>query len=415
MQNKLFIPKNIRVGFQNRSDTYTKKLAYVIYYDEKGKIRKETSWENWRDKKIDPLELDNEPSSGFVLNKGVGGVRQSYGWNARNEYIRVYDPRGFEFEISVANLLFILQECTSTKGKGLEGNFVYAWSGKELVLLPTSCQEYEQSTNYTKLQDQKITVKDMVPGCAYTNKKQQKLIYMGRFMWHTREVDYKRKRKNNYSYDYKHFIKSISKKRHVFYIENKEDRDWNNKNHGFIDLPGFTTLATKDTTESVSNFAELMENLGKIKETSVFVDLIIKPIEQITQKDIDQQKHGDKIDNKNVYRQESPEKFTKFSIYRERTYRDGKYTFLGLYVQEDHKLIWSNKELTYCDTEYNRKERIPPKVPQISYWEQQRGKTQLKQNYLTIEQVNAMKLVGLYGKLESGIELPLKELLSSYY
>lgn len=31
----IYIPKKIKVGYQNRSDTYTKKLAYVIYYDEK--------------------------------------------------------------------------------------------------------------------------------------------------------------------------------------------------------------------------------------------------------------------------------------------------------------------------------------------------------------------------------------------
>jgi hypothetical protein len=50
--------------------------------------------------------------------------------------VRVYDPRNFEFEISVANLLYILEETSSLKGKGLEGEFVYAWEGKELVLLP---------------------------------------------------------------------------------------------------------------------------------------------------------------------------------------------------------------------------------------------------------------------------------------
>jgi hypothetical protein len=41
------------------------------------------------------------------------------------QHIVVYDPRGFEFEISIPNLLYILQECTSTKGKGLDGEFVY--------------------------------------------------------------------------------------------------------------------------------------------------------------------------------------------------------------------------------------------------------------------------------------------------
>src|SRR5271170_5491801 len=103
---QLFIPDKIKIGFQEREGTYTKKLAYVIYFDQKGVLRKEKSWESWRDKKIPALEFSNESTAGFVLNKGVGGQRCSYGWNARNEYIRVYDPRDFEFEISVANLLF---------------------------------------------------------------------------------------------------------------------------------------------------------------------------------------------------------------------------------------------------------------------------------------------------------------------
>lgn len=35
MNSSIFVPKTINVGYQNRSGTYTGKLAYVIYYDEK--------------------------------------------------------------------------------------------------------------------------------------------------------------------------------------------------------------------------------------------------------------------------------------------------------------------------------------------------------------------------------------------
>ena len=69
MRSSIFIPKTINVGYQNRSGTYTGKLAYVIYYDEKGKLRKETSWNGWRDKDIPNNEYDNIPTEGFVLNK----------------------------------------------------------------------------------------------------------------------------------------------------------------------------------------------------------------------------------------------------------------------------------------------------------------------------------------------------------
>lgn len=57
MNSIIFIPEQLMVGFQNRKDTFTGKLAYVIYYDEKGKLRKEHSWQNWRDRNIDPQEL----------------------------------------------------------------------------------------------------------------------------------------------------------------------------------------------------------------------------------------------------------------------------------------------------------------------------------------------------------------------
>jgi hypothetical protein len=114
MKNSMYIPKTIKVGYQKRTDTYSGKLGYVVYVDEKGKLRKEKSWNSWRDHKIDHSDLDNKPIEGFVLNRDVGGVRRSYGWNSRIEKVRVYDPRGFEFEISIPNLLFILQESATT-------------------------------------------------------------------------------------------------------------------------------------------------------------------------------------------------------------------------------------------------------------------------------------------------------------
>lgn len=181
MENNIFIPKKIRVGFQERDDTYTQKLAYVIYYDAKGKIRKETSWDSWRDHKIKPVEFDNEPTGGFVLNKKVGGYK--YDWNVRNTYVRVYDSRDFEFEISVPNLLYILENTSSIKGKGLEGEFVYGWSGTELVLVPTSSPDYVEMSKLNELRhsNTKVSSKDLVLGATYKHKSNVNMVYMGRF------------------------------------------------------------------------------------------------------------------------------------------------------------------------------------------------------------------------------------------
>lgn len=181
MKSNIFIPKTINVGYQNRSGTYTGKLAYVIYYDEKGKLRKETSWNSWRDEKIPNEEFDNVPTTGFVLNKKVGDY--SSGWDHRQAYCRVYDPRNFEFEITIENLLYILENANSIKGKGLEGEFVYGWDGKDLVLMPVESPDYKQITEYNKIvhNNESIKAKDMIVGATYLTKDNEEWIYVGRF------------------------------------------------------------------------------------------------------------------------------------------------------------------------------------------------------------------------------------------
>lgn len=181
MKSNIFVPKKIHVGFQKRNDTYTKKLAYVIYEDEKGKLRKETSWNSWRNKDLGIQIEDNVPTSGFVLNKKVGDYVSC--WNHRQAYVRVYDPRDFEFEITVENLLFILENASSIKGKGLEGEFVYGWDGKELVLIPTESPDYKEIEEYSKamLSSEKIKAKDLKIGATYKNSKNKNLVYIGKF------------------------------------------------------------------------------------------------------------------------------------------------------------------------------------------------------------------------------------------
>lgn len=181
MKSNIFIPKTINVGYRNRDDTYTGKLAYVIYYDEKGKLRKETSWNSWRDKDIPNDEFENVPTEGFVLNKKAGDY--STGWDHRHAYCRVYDPRGFEFEISIENLLYILENTTCIPGKGLQGEFVYGWDGTDLVLMPVVAPDYKQIAAYNKIvhNNESIKTRDLVLGATYLTKENTEWIYMGRF------------------------------------------------------------------------------------------------------------------------------------------------------------------------------------------------------------------------------------------
>lgn len=268
MSQQLFIPEKVNIGFQNRSDTYTGKLAYVIYFDSFGKLRKEKSWQSWRDSKIDPIIYENEPTEGFVLNKDVGGARRSYGWNCRNEYVRVYDPRDFEFEISIANLLFILRECDCSRGKGLEGKFVYAWQGTELVLLPVNSMDYEESKKFTKLQGTKISVKDLIPGGTYVTKSQDNLIYLGRFeKWSPYDKTYGY---HNHSVDT--IIKAKGKKHHVFWTP--PNKHLPNGKFEFVDNMSRLGGVLSDTP--VPELSDLISSYYMSKHGSKVVKLYLK-------------------------------------------------------------------------------------------------------------------------------------------
>jgi len=253
MESNILVPKKIKVGFNDRNDTYTKKLAYVIYYDERGKLRKETSWESWRDKNIDPQEFDNEPVSGFVLNKKVGG--QTWGWNPRQTYCRVYDPRGFEFEITVPNLLWILENTNSIKGKGLEGDFVYGWSGKELLLVPVESPDYKEIKAFSDglLSPNRIGVRDLIVGATYKFSTGDEYVYLGRFP----------------EYENNKYLGGVMKDKNNFYFYNTEYLGKDKKHQRYSTREYWSIKTWKSLPkiaqciddQSHSQYAELMDLL----------------------------------------------------------------------------------------------------------------------------------------------------------
>lgn len=229
---RLNIPDTLKVGFNKRSDTYTGKLAYVTYINNKGEIAKQTSWNGWRDKSIEEQTFENVPMEGFVLNKRAGGYKS--GWNFRQTYCRVYDPRGFEFEITMENLLFILQECTSTKGKGLEGEFVYAWSGPELILLPVTSEDYKASKELI-IKKEAITIKTLKVGAAYKGKESDYLIYIGKMDWYlwTYCDDKDNGPKRYYGYNYWKEVKKVTL---PTFVDVKENKFRGYKNMSYLDF-----------------------------------------------------------------------------------------------------------------------------------------------------------------------------------
>jgi len=277
MKSNIFIPKQINVGFQNRSDTYTKKLAYVVYFDNKGVLRKEASWNSWRDNNIENIIYDNVPTEGFVLNKKVGDYCSD--WNHRQAYVRVYDPRDFEFEITIENLLYILENTSSIKGKGLEGLFTYGWDGKDLILIPVDSPDYQEISKFNEVlfENKKFKAKELILGATYKDKSMNEWIYMGRFdKWdykyeEVEDIDSNGNRPWYSTYSrYKSIRVDVNKGKHHFFV--KESKTYDNK-------PYISTLMLKSlgdkfidiiSSECVENYSDLFDVLERKTEYSPY-------------------------------------------------------------------------------------------------------------------------------------------------
>jgi hypothetical protein len=265
VKTQLYIPRKLNIGFQNRSDTFSKKLAYIIYYDDKKVLRKQRSWEGWRDKKIPNVEIDNEPYDGFVLNKGI--LRDGY-WGNGHNMVRIFDGRagGFEFEITVANLLFVLMT-TNCHKRGLEGNFVYSWDRDKLVLLPEGCEEYQNSTKFSDLQAGKILVKDLILGATYENKSQEIFTYLGRekvYYYNRKDFglsSYRRKEKEDVEAKKKEYSETIAKGYNP--VSFKNEFIFADESGNIVSFKSLEKFSKRLTDTAISNYAELVEKFAK--------------------------------------------------------------------------------------------------------------------------------------------------------
>lgn len=178
------IPEKIDVGYQERRDTYTDKLAFVTYIDDLGKMRFENSWKSWCSDDIPKDKFDNVPTTGFILNKNSG---KQWGHFERAEFVRVYDPRGFEIEISTDNLMKIILHNGISKGNSIEGELVYGWEvgKKKLSLMPVTCEEYVKHIKLENCFQGMIQLskgnisKQLIPGKQYKSKSNNIYIYLG--------------------------------------------------------------------------------------------------------------------------------------------------------------------------------------------------------------------------------------------
>lgn len=141
------------VGFQR--DRYNnaenpRLLGFCIPYNDTNANKKRQETVNgWRQKDIEPRILNNTPQRGFKLLEVVSRHSTS------NKLVRVLDPRGFELEISVDNLLDLARQSTFIKGEIIEE---CVWAGSGSYLVPVSSEQYKFYVKQKKTGPEKIEV-----------------------------------------------------------------------------------------------------------------------------------------------------------------------------------------------------------------------------------------------------------------
>lgn len=105
------VPMKWLVGIRSRSQE--DKLAYFTYLEKNGKINSETSWQNWRDKKIKAIEFNNDLIDGWKIDNDFN---QRYGQSNRKLFIIVEPRTGYMFELDVRDILPMLQNIKIVDG-----------------------------------------------------------------------------------------------------------------------------------------------------------------------------------------------------------------------------------------------------------------------------------------------------------
>lgn len=132
------------VGFQkgryDRAETF-RMLGFATPNtgDYAFKKRKATV-DGWAEKDLTPMDLENKPTHGFKIVDTVSRYSTS------NKFFRVEDPRGFELEIDVNNLLDLIEHHTIVQGTIMEP-LVWSRFGGNNYLISSNSEEYKHYKN----------------------------------------------------------------------------------------------------------------------------------------------------------------------------------------------------------------------------------------------------------------------------
>lgn len=178
------LPDQWYIGFSNRQNDNAPLGFMTPEGSDKAAVDRKATVDRWRDSSLSAKVIDNKSLLGFKLSDSI---RRHSSWGNGNVKWRVTDPRGFELEISSANLMQILSCSTVEQGEIMDA-CVWGRENKDNILIPVTSDIYKKAILDTKRQSMKVSSKDIGIGNKVVLKNGKTCIYLGKWFVVEKEV-----------------------------------------------------------------------------------------------------------------------------------------------------------------------------------------------------------------------------------
>lgn len=250
VNHSIQIPDQMFVAFvRSNQDGYVHK-GYTIPYgtdaaSKKRQLNLRHSTHADREGGLEPVVLDNKPMYGFKISRKL----RSNGWRSDIQTVSIEDPRGFEFEVSVANLIMLTDSNLIHNGEIIQ-QCVWARDGVINILLPINSQPYLDAVVNTERVSKRVNTRSVKPGNQVLLHDGMKGTYMGSMYAIMR--------------DYTRNLSISGKKKHIVRVENEDGNT--------IEYHGYPTMKISEVLDDTPQTKEALSQqlVNDIKDKSVF-------------------------------------------------------------------------------------------------------------------------------------------------
>ncbi len=199
MSKQIRFPDRCYVGMITR-DTDDLPLAFMTEDGaDKAAQKRKTTVDQWvtsayaqqNKKRIPAHSYDNLPMAGFCLGKSI---RRSSNFGSGNVMWRIEDPRGFQLEISSANMATIMDSTVIDRGEILN-TCIWGRDGGNNILVPVSSELYQIAQDNAERLQKSASLRDMKVGNKVVFKNGATGVYLGKMFGLSK--NYYRNNENN--------------------------------------------------------------------------------------------------------------------------------------------------------------------------------------------------------------------------